>query len=337
MRTGLILSMTMLFFAAAIGCDPDDSTTKPAASSAGGEKRVVLIGFIGKSQGNPVFQAAATGARDAARELSEKRSLDIRVEVLTPTDEDAVKQAEAIESLTRSGANGIAVSCSEAGTVTPAIDKAVQKGIAVICFDSDASASKRLAYYGTDDAACGQRVMAELARAMGDKGTIAILAGNQSAPNLQARAQGVRDELAKHPQMKLLEPNGVFYHVETPEKAAEAVQQAQNANPNIEGWAMIGGWPLFTDNALRWPAGSVKVVSVDALPAQLSYVQNGYVEMLLAQDCYGWGYRSVEMLVDKIVNGKDPPSQRVIDPLTAVTKDNAAEFGKKWEKWLGKQ
>jgi ribose transport system substrate-binding protein len=63
-------------------------------------------------------------------------------------------------------------------------------------------------------------------------------------------------------------------------------------------------------------------------------VQNGYVEMLLAQDCYGWGYRSVEMLVDKIVGGKDPPSQRVIDPLTAVTKDNAAEFGKKWEKWL---
>src|SRR5206468_3556379 len=139
----------------------------------------------------------------------------------------------------------------------------------------------------TDDAVCGQKVMEELAKAMGDKGTIAILAGNQSAPNLQARVKGVKDELAKHPNMKLLEASGgVFYHQETPEKAAEAVQAAQNANPGIEGWAFVGGWPLFTANALPWPPGKIKVVSVDALPKELPYLQSGHVEVLLAQDCY---------------------------------------------------
>ncbi|HWP40511.1 MAG TPA: substrate-binding domain-containing protein [Tepidisphaeraceae bacterium] len=247
----------------------------------------------------------------------------------------AQRQAQAIEALTGAGVAGIAVSCSEARTVTPAIDKAVRRGIPVICFDSDAPQSRRFAYYGTDDQQCGQRVMAELAKAMGQKGTIAILAGNQSAPNLQARVQGVKDELKKYPNMKLLEAGGgVFYHQETPERAAEALQAAQNANPQIEGWALIGGWPLFTANALPWPAGKIKVVSVDALPAQLQYLRSGHVEVLLAQDCYGWGYRSVEILLEKIVNGKDPPSQRVIDPLTEVRKENADEFNKKWEKWL---
>jgi ribose transport system substrate-binding protein len=178
--------------------------------------------------------------------------------------------------------------------------------------------------------------MAELAKAMGDKGTVAILAGNQSAPNLQARVKGVRDELAKHPNMKELNNGaGVFYHQETPEKAAEAVANAQNANPGIEGWAMVGGWPLFTTNALKWEPGKVKVVSVDALPAQLGYLKSGHVQLLLAQDCYGWGHKSVEILLDKIVNKKDPPSVKVIDPLTAVTKETADEYGKKWEKWLG--
>jgi ribose transport system substrate-binding protein len=62
--------------------------------------------------------------------------------------------------------------------------------------------------------------------------------------------------------------------------------------------------------------GSVKVVSVDALPAQIPYVQQGYVEALYAQDCYGWGHKSVEILLEKIVNGKDPESKRIIDPLT---------------------
>ncbi|HSV15858.1 MAG TPA: substrate-binding domain-containing protein, partial [Tepidisphaeraceae bacterium] len=250
---------------------------------------------------------------------------------------DAQKQAEAIDALARNGAAGIAVSCTEARTLTPAINKAVQKGVMVMCFDSDAPKSKRFAYYGTDDMSCGQRVMRDLATAMGDKGTIAILAGNQSAPNLQIRVQGVKDELAKHPNIKLLEAGGgVFYHEETPEKAAEALQTAQNANPSIEGWALIGGWPLFTANALPWEPGKIKVVSVDALPAQLAYLRDGHVQELLAQDCYGWGHRSVEILLDKIINKKDPPSLRVIDPLTSVTKDNVDEFAKNWEKWLGK-
>jgi ribose transport system substrate-binding protein len=227
------------------------------------------------------------------------------------------------------------VSCSDANAVTPAIDKAAGLGAVVMCFDSDAPKSKRLCYYGTDDATCGRKVMEELARVMGDKGTIAILAGNQTAPNLQKRVAGVKEELAKHPNMKLLD-GGVVYHEETPEKAVEAVNAAQTASPQIQGWAMIGGWPLFTRDALRWTPGTVKVVAVDALPAQLSYLESGHVQALYAQDCYGWGYKSVQILLDKIVKNEKPKEERVIDPLTRVTKQNAGEFRRQWDKWLGK-
>ncbi len=301
------------------------------------DKRDIKIGMVAKSQSNAVFQAAYAGAKAAAAELGPKYNANVTIDWQTPADEDAQKQAQAIEALTGEGVQGIAVSCSEARTLTRAIDGAVRHGIPVICFDSDAPQSKRFAYYGTDDTACGTRVMDELAKAMGEKGTIAILGGNQSAPNLQKRVQAVKDELKKYPNMKLLEAGGgVFYHQETPEKAAEAVQAAQNANPSIEGWAMIGGWPLFTSNALPWPPGKIKVVSVDALPAELPYLEDGHVQLLLAQDCYGWGYKSVEILLDKIVKSQDPSDLRVIDPLTPVTKDSAEVFGKNWVKWLGK-
>ena len=301
------------------------------------DKKKITIGLVAKSQSNAVFQAAYSGAKDAAKELGEKYNADITIDWQTPTDEDAQKQAEAIDALARNGAQGIAVSCSEANTVTPAINRAVASGSIVMCFDSDAPRSKRMCYYGTDDATCGKTVMAELAKAMGDKGTIAILAGNQSAPNLQARVKGVRDELKNHPEVKELnDGQGVFYHPETPEDAARAVQSAQTTNPGIQGWAMVGGWPLFTKNALKWEPGSVKVISVDALPAQIPYVQQGYVEALYAQDCYGWGHKSVEILMEKIVNGKDPESKRIIDPLTKVTKENADQYMKNWDKWLGK-
>jgi ribose transport system substrate-binding protein len=311
--------------------------TKKSEGTASSEpaKRKVVIGIVAKSLTNDVFQAAQTGARDAAKELGEKYGVDVELEIRTPNDEDATKQAEAIEALTRGRVDGIAISCSEANTVTPSIDKAVSKGVAVMCFDSDAPASKRFAYYGTDDRACGEVIMNELAKSMGETGTVAILGGNQSAPNLQNRVAGAKEALAKYPNMKLNTP-GVFYHVETPEKSAEAVQTAQNANPGIQGWAFIGGWPLFTSDALKWPPGSVKVVSCDALPAELNYLRSGHVDALYAQDCYGWGVKSVEILLEKILKGQNPPQERVIDPLKKVTKENVDEYARNWEKLLKK-
>ena len=307
-----------------------------AGTNDGSGKRKIVIGFVGKSLTNDVFQAAEAGAKDAARDLGAKYNAEVQVEVRTPNDEDATKQAEAVEALTREGVDGIALSCSEANTVTPSIDKAADKGVAVMCFDSDAPASKRFAYYGTDDKSCGARTMDDLAKAMGETGTVAILAGNQSAPNLQNRVAGAKEALAKYPNMKLNDP-GVFYHVETPEKAAEAVANAQNANPGINGWCMIGGWPLFTADALKWPAGSIKVVAVDALPSELNYVRDGHVQVLLAQDCYGWGAKSVEILLEKIVNKKNPADTRMVDPLTRVTKENVDAYASNWDKWLGKK
>ncbi len=324
--------LAALALLALAGCS---KKAEPAAADAAPGQRTILIGFIGKSQTNDVFQAAHAGARDAAVELGAKYGVKVEVEIRTPNDEDATKQAEAIEALTRRGADGISVSGSEANTITPSIDKAVSKGIAVMCFDSDAPQSKRFAFYGTDDADCGARIMERLVKSMGEKGTVAILAGNQSAPNLQARVAGAKAVAAKYPGIKLNDP-AAFYHVETPEKSAEAVSAAQNANPAIQGWAFIGGWPLFTSDALKWAPGSVKVVSCDALPAQLNYLRTGHVDTLYAQDCYGWGYKSVEILLEKIIQGKAPATPKIVDPLTEVTKANVDAFGKNWEKWLAK-
>src|SRR5437764_11318931 len=134
------------------------------------------------------------------------------------------------------------MSCSDAAKVTGAINDAVDKGVQVMTFDSDAPQSKRFAFYGADDVAVGTEVMDELAKQMGEKGNVAILAGNQTAPNLQKRAQAVKDEAKKYPNIKIVD---TFYHVETPDDATAEVRSAMSANPQINGWAMVGGWPLF--------------------------------------------------------------------------------------------
>ena len=92
-----------------------------------------------------------------------------------------------------SGAEGIAVACSDANKLTDAINAAVDSGVPVATFDSDAPASKRFVTYGVDDISCGVQTMDELAKVMNGRGVVAILAGNQNAPNLQLRVRGVRE------------------------------------------------------------------------------------------------------------------------------------------------
>src|SRR5438874_12188778 len=136
-------------------------------------KKTYTLGLVAKSQGNPVFQAARVGAMDAAKELGGKYGIQIKIDWRTPNEEDAQKQAEAIEQLVLSGADGIAVSCSDANKLTDAINSAVKKGVPVATFDSDAPGSKRFVTFGIDDIKCGQQVMNELAKVMNGKGTIA--------------------------------------------------------------------------------------------------------------------------------------------------------------------
>ena len=296
--------------------------------------KTYTFGIVAKSNNNPVFQAAKTGAEDEAAKLSKEKGATIKIDWRTPNEEDPQKQADAVEQLVNAGASGIAVSCSDANKLTDAIDKAVDNGVPVVCFDSDAPKSKRLADFGTDDIDCGKKVMSELAKVMDDKGVVAILAGNQNAPNLQKRVEGVREEAKKHPNIKILD---AYYHKETPQDAAAKVEQVMQAHPEITGWAMIGGWPLFTDNALKFPPGSVKVVAVDALPAQLGYLKSGHVQVLLAQQVYEWGTKSVDMLYDKVADNKNPPSTFVKGELIPVTKENVDEYAENWKKWLPKK
>ena len=305
----------------AAGCQQE---SKPASGP-----RKFKVGLIAKSTTNPVFQAAWNGAKAKAAELKAKTGMDVVIDWQTPPKEDAQEQANRIKQLVNKGADAIIISCSDASMVTGAIDDAVAKGVPVMCFDSDAAASKRFAYFGVDDIETGQETMKALAKVMGEKGVVAILAGNQNAPNLQKRVQGVREAAKAYPGITIKD---VYFHVETPEAAAEKVWQVMKANNDITGWAMIGGWPLFTDALLTNWDPNVKIVAVDALPAELPYVEKGVTQVLLAQKVFDWGYESVQIAYDKVVLKKDVPVVN-ISKLVPVTKENLGDWARQLKAW----
>ena len=327
-RAALTLS-AMLIVA---GCDQKQNEVTPSSASANAKKTEYTFALVAKSQSNPVFQAARVGAEDAAAEVGKKLGVKINVLWRTPNEDDAQKQVENIEQLVLQGVDGISVSCSVAETLAPAINRAVDQGVMVMCFDSDAPGSKRFCYHGTDDIECGHIIMRELAAVLGPgKHVVAIPGGNQNARNLQNRIKGAVDEATNYPNITI---RGVYYSKEVPQDAAAKIEEVQTANPDLDGWAMIGSWSLFTDALLKWEPGKVKIVAMDALPAELPYLTKGVVQKLYAQQTYRWGVRSVELLADKVILGKNPANVMDYSELPPVTKDEVQQYEQNWKKWL---
>ena len=315
---------------AATACGGGETADGDSARAAGGGDSTFTIAMIAKSSTNPVFLSGRTGAEAAAAELSKQHGVDVRIDWLTPPNEDAAVQAQRIAQAVNTGADAILFAASDAGKVVGAINEAVDRGVPVMTFDSDVPNSKRFSFYGGDDEAIGRQVVAELVQQMGGRGRIAILGGNQNAPNLQKRVKGAREEAAKHGGIQVID---AFYHAETPQDAAAEVLRVQNAYPDLQGWAMVGAWPLFTQALLNdLDPKRVKIVAVDALPVELPYIERGLAPVLFAQPTYNWGYVSVKTIYDKVKLGKDVPAHVQMD-LIRVSKQNLGTWARQLRDW----
>ena len=333
MKSRVTTALIVMLMASVLGGCRGEQPGTPATTAEPARARGLTIAMIAKSTTNPVFVSARKGAETAAKELTEKHGVPIQIVWMTPDDEDAQLQAVAIAQAVKDRASAILISCSDADKVTGAINDAVDRGVPVMTFDSDAAESKRFAFYGVDDEQLGRAVMRELAAVLHKKGSVAILAGNAAAPNLRKRLDGVKKEAALNPGIKIV---GTFNHPETARDAAAEVIAVTTANPQIQGWAMIGGWALFTPRLMKeLDPRKVKIVAVNALPAQLAFVENGLAPVLLALPTYNWGYVSVQRIVDKVHLKQDVPT--IIPPMepVRVTKDNLGTWARQLKAWGG--
>lgn len=329
----IVSSRSLFALAAALvfsACAKGDVAPGDSVGAAAGSGKTFTIAMIAKSSTNPVFLSGRKGAEAAAEELSKEHGITVKIDWLTPPNEDGTVQAQKISQAVNGGANAILFSASDPGKVVGAINEAADRGVPVMTFDSDVPDSKRFSFYGGDDALMGKQVVDELAKQMNGKGKVAIIAGNQNAPNLQKRVQGARDAAKAFPGLTIID---AFYHQETPQDAAAEVLRVMNAYPDVQGFAMIGGWALFTRTLLTdLDPKKVKIVSVDALPAELAYVEAGLAPVLFAQPTYNWGYVSTKTIFDKVYLKKEVPAHVMMD-LVRVSKDNLGTWARQLRDW----
>ncbi len=291
----------------------------------------LVIGYIGRSSANPIYRVALEGAEQAAKDLGAQYGIKIKIVDATPAAEDAHLQVAALEKLVLDGVDGVTISCSDTSQISPAIDDAVDAGVNIATFASDAPQSKRFFSYMADNDQCGHTLMVALAKAMKGKGVMAILGGTPTAQNLKLRVAGLKAAAALYPGITL---RGVYYSKESGPASAARIAEVMKQNPDITGWAIVASWPLTVKNAFPWAPGTVKCVAVGMLPDQLEYIRNRYVTLAIAQPYWQWGYRTAERIILKAALNRKPPEPVEYAPVQTVTYKTAGTYGKLIENWL---
>jgi ribose transport system substrate-binding protein len=279
------------------------------------------LAVIPKGLDIPVFNYAKVGAERAAAQLG-----NVDVIWRGPERADELRQKEILESFITQRVDGIAISVLNADFLTATIDRAVDAGIAVVTWDSDAPNSKRQAFYGVDDYKSGQILGQEAARLLDGKGTVAIIT-SVGASNLRRRLDGVQNALAAHPGLRIVETYDIK---EDPVRCAEIIATGTNRYPDLGAWISVGGWPVFTRNALAAVDPTrTKVISFDTTPPAPEILKAGKVQVLLGQKYFGWGSESVRLLTE-IIAGR-PPQQPISDSgVDVVTSANVDAYLVEW-------
>ena len=285
--------------------------------------RKMRFAIIPKALDIPVFNYAKIGAEQAAQQYG-----DVEVLWNAPASADQLKQKEILESYITQRVDGIAISSLNGEFLKDTINRAIDAGIPVTTWDSDAPTSKRIAFYGVDDLASG-RIMGEQAiKMLNGKGKVALIT-SLGAANLQNRLNGVKEALAKAPGIEVVETYDIKEDVI---RCAEIIATGSRRYPDLAAWISVGGWPVFTRNALASvdPA-KTKVISFDTISPALDILREGKVQVLLGQKYFGWGSESVRLLRD-IKQGKNPPAAIIDSGVDVVTKDNVDAYEQQWKK-----
>jgi ribose transport system substrate-binding protein len=296
------------------------------------DDKELAIGVVGRSDISE-YRAVRAGAADAARDLSKNGNVQVKVEWREPAG-DPASQAAAIEELRKAGARALIVSAYDRA-ILDQIHMLKSNGVPAAVYDGDREIPESLATLGTDNIKCGALLLDRLAREIGDKGLIAIFGGINGIPVFMQRVQGVQMQAKLHPEIRSA---GVCYSEPKAEQVFAQMMNIRQAHPDLNGWAMVVDWVDFGQSAAVDPPGKVKYAVVDpGVEAALRSIKERYVQVLLVKGYYEWGHTSVDLLFDKIVNDKDPPSKFLTADLTPVTRENIEDFTTRWNAWMGKK
>jgi ribose transport system substrate-binding protein len=243
----------------------------------------------------PYWQNAGAGFAKAAADYG------VTAEMRGPTTFDAQGELTEFNAMVARKPAGILVSVANADLMRPAIDAAIAAGIPVITMDSDAPASHRLYFIGTNNLQAGRLGGERVAAQLNGKGNVVFftIAGQ---PNLEERLKGYKDVFAGYPGIKVadvfdmkgdsglaMDKTAEYLAKKGPDKIDALVCLEASAGKDV-GEAV--------KRAAASGGSKRLLIAMDTDEATLRLVRDGTIDSTIAQKPFTMGFLGLKALDD---------------------------------------
>jgi ABC-type sugar transport system substrate-binding protein len=225
------------------------------------------------------------------------KELGVKVTIAGPDTVDIPSLVAAIEQTTARKPTGMLIVGWDPSALVPAINKAVDSGIPVVCVDADVPASKRMAFIGTDWYDLGVRQAEAMVRALeGRKGPVAMLGLIEQAIDQQAFA-GFRS-VAQKAGLSVMEPQQDKGNQAEAARVAGALIQAHPDLIGMAGFDSESGPGMGQAIKEAGKKGQIVATSVEAEEQHLRLLKEGVLTACIGQKRELFTYQGVKALDD---------------------------------------
>ena len=213
-----------------------------------------------------------------------------------PDSYDVTAEHNQFSEVLKQKPTGILVSASDPNLIKGDIDAAIAQGVAVITIDSDAPASKRLMFIGTDNYKAGVLGAGLAAQATQSRGAVVVYSMPEQN-NLKERLRGYKDIFESHPQIKIAEVVDVKGD---PRIAFDKTTELIEKSAKVDAFVCLVSFACkeVADVLDRKHVTGKVVVAMDTDEATLAGIQKGLISATIAQKPFTMAFIGLKLLDD---------------------------------------
>ncbi|GAB6007398.1 ABC transporter substrate-binding protein [Geobacillus subterraneus] len=303
-----LMLLTMVLFSACSspssnqGASQNQGSSNGTASSGGEADDKIYIPIISKGFQHQFWQAVKTGAEKAAKELG------VEITFEGPESESQVdKQIEMLQAALDKNPDAIGFAALDSQAAIPLLQKAQEKGIPVIAFDSGVDSDIPLTTAATDNVAAAALAADKMAELIGGKGKVALIVHDQTSRTGIDRRDGFVNRIKeKYPDIEIVD---IQYGGGDQLKSTDLAKAIMQAHPDLKGFFGANeGSAIGIVNAVKEMRmeGKIVVVGFDSGKAQIDAIKSGVMAGAITQNPIGIGYETVQAAVKAIKGEKLP-------------------------------
>ncbi|MHC8410832.1 sugar ABC transporter substrate-binding protein [Pseudomonas sp. Hz4] len=241
---------------------------------------------------------------------------------------DVVKQLSQVENFISQKVDAIVVNPVDTAATKKITEAAVKAGIPLVYVNrrpDDLKLPKGVVTVASNDLEAGEMQMQYLADKMGGKGDIVILLGDLANNSTTNRTKGVKEVLAKYPNIKIeQEQTGTWLRDKGMTLVNDWLTQGRKFDAIVANNDEMAIGAAMALQQAGVDKGSVLIAGVDGTPDGLNAIKKGNMAVSVFQDAKGQADGSIDTAVKMAKN--EPVEQAVWVPYRLITPQNVDTF-----------